>query len=82
MPQRSAVQLEHVLEVLNSEHMGLAEAVAEGPGNLAELVPRVLCPGIHAAAWWELAEHRYVYIEERTAGAGGRSSGASSVIQW
>jgi uncharacterized protein len=43
-PQRSAVQLERVLELLNSEHIGLAEAVAEGPGHLADLVPRFSVP--------------------------------------
>ena len=68
-PRRPAVQLEHVLELLNSEHMGLAEAVAEGPGHLAELVPSSLSR-LYPAARWELAEHRYVYIEERTEVAG------------
>ena len=68
-PQRPAVQLEHVLELLNQEHTGLAEAVAEGPGHLEELVPRFYVPS-YAAARWELVGHRYVHIEERTEGAG------------
>ena len=32
-PQRSAVQLERVLNLLNSEHTGLAEAATEGPAT-------------------------------------------------
>ena len=68
-PQRSAVQLEHVLELLNSEHIGLAEAVAEGPGHLAELVPRFFIPSLCSSPVGAPG-HRYVHIEERTGGAG------------
>jgi hypothetical protein len=38
-------------------------------------VSRFFVPVFMQQAWWELAEHRYVDIEDRTAGAGGWSSG-------
>ena len=69
-PQRSAVQLEHVLELLISEHIGLAEAVAAGTWPSRRTDTPVHHPRLYAAARWELAGHRYVYIEERTEGAG------------
>ena len=69
-PQRPSVQLEHVLELLNTQHIRTRRSGSRGdlaisqnwyPGSLSRL---------YAAARWELVGHRYVHIEERTEGAG------------
>jgi hypothetical protein len=47
--------------------MGLAEAVAEGVAISQNLCPDASSPSLYSSPW-ELAEHRYVYIEELTGG--------------